>query len=59
MEGSDLKKLRNAMGLTQPEMATLFGVKKLQISRMENGHRKIMGSILMLAERISQENPQK
>jgi len=40
MIGENIRKLRHAQGLTQPEFAEKIGVSRNSLSRYENGSRK-------------------
>ncbi|ANU15694.1 hypothetical protein BBI11_00680 [Planococcus maritimus] len=44
--GHNLKRKREAMNLTQQQVATLLGLKREQVSFYENGHRTVSTSLL-------------
>jgi len=39
--GQRLQRARERAGLTQPQVAKYLGVKREQVSQLENGHRKV------------------
>lgn len=47
MQASDLKKLREEMGLTQTSFGVLFGFAnpQIRISKLESGREKISGQV--------------
>lgn len=44
--GTNVRKLRDRMGMTQEEFAEFSGVSREQISRIENGRKKIISTSL-------------
>jgi transcriptional regulator with XRE-family HTH domain len=50
-----LKKLRNAMGDSQAELAKKLGVTQATISRWEDGELLIKGPVKVLLERMLQD----
>ena len=52
MTGAELRRIREALGLTQAEMADVIGLRggKTSVYRMEAGLRKISGTVARLAQ---------
>jgi transcriptional regulator with XRE-family HTH domain len=44
--GTNVRKLRDRMGMTQEELAELSGLSREEISRIENGRKKIISKSL-------------
>ena len=56
MEGSQIRKLRKSLNLTQEQMAEKLKIKKLAVTRWELGERKCRGASKLLIEVLTKFN---
>ncbi|HKY39231.1 MAG TPA: helix-turn-helix domain-containing protein [Polyangiaceae bacterium] len=56
MTGQELRKIRDSMGVSQSELATLLGVKPNTVARWERGEAKVPKTAELLAQRIGDGN---
>lgn len=59
VEPDELKRLREQIGLSQPEFAAELGVHPMTVSRWERGERGIPEPVARLAERLARERKQR
>jgi len=50
MTGKEFRKLRDRLGINQPELAELLGVHEISISRYETGTRQISEPVAKLLQ---------
>lgn len=59
MDGEELKKRRNDLGMTQAELADLLGVKPNTVARWENGVLPVPAYLPLALQTIEREHKKK
>jgi DNA-binding transcriptional regulator YiaG len=59
MTGSEVKRIRRRLGLTQPQFAKLLGCHPVTLARWEIGSRRVSGTTATLLRLLAKTTPKR